>query len=335
MSRWRTFNLLVLLALAAAAAAGWLIYKQATIPFKGYTEPEKFVSVNRGLSVPQIGAELQKAGVVRSGRLFAWYVRLRHPGASLKAGEYRFERPVTLPQVADKLIRGDIFFQRVTIPEGYCADDIANTFVSHGIGTPDRFREAMRNTSLISDLDREAQDLEGYLFPDTYLLPRNTSEQEVVKRMVAGFLHAWTPERQERARALNMTPREVITLASIIEKETGQATERPLVSAVFHNRLRQNIKLGSDPTVVYGVKRVKEYDGVIHQSDLKLDSPYNTYLYAGLPPGPIASPGLASLEAALNPAQVEYLYFVSRNDGSHFFSVQYAEHRRAVQKYQR
>ncbi len=335
MSKRRSLGLLTALTVVVIAVFGWLAYRQTTSPFKGYLEPEKFVTVNRGFSVSQIGAELQKAGVIRSGRLFGWYVRLRHPTASLKAGEYRFDRPLDLQQVVEKLIRGDIFFQRVTIPEGYCAEDIAKAFVSHGIGKLAGFREATRDISLIAKVDPQAQDLEGYLFPDTFLLARNTTEKEVVERMVQGFLRAWTPERQQRARALNMTPREVVTLASIIEKETGQPIERPLVSAVFHNRLKQNIKLGSDPTVVYGVKLVKEYDGVIHKSDLQLDSPYNTYLYAGLPPGPIASPGLASLDAALNPAEVDYLYFVSRNDGSHFFSVQYRDHMRAVQKYQR
>ena len=153
--------------------------------------------------------------------------------------------------------------------------------------------------------------------------------------MIESFRQTWTPEHSRRARELQLSIREVVTLASLIEKETALDQERPLVSAVFHNRLQQNLKLACDPTVIYAVKQVKEFDGIIHQSDLDLDSPYNTYLYPGLPPGPIANPGLESIEAALYPAQVDYLYFVSTNDGSHYFSNNYRDHNRAVRQYQR
>ena len=171
--------------------------------------------------------------------------------------------------------------------------------------------------------------------PDTYLLPHGASPRKIVATMVDDAREFWTDEHLARARDLGLTVRDVVTLASLIEKETGQAEERPLVSAVFHNRLRKGMHLMCDPTVIYGVRLLKEFDGVINQSDLALDSPYNTYRYPGLPPGPITNPGRASLEAALYPAQADYLYFVSRNDGTHVFSEDYRSHERAVRRFQR
>jgi UPF0755 protein len=193
----------------------------------------------------------------------------------------------------------------------------------------------MGNTEAIADLDPEAQNLEGYLFPDTYYLTRGMNEVEIVQSMIDGFRSVWSKEYDVRSRELAMTVREIITLASLIEKEAALPHERDLVSAVFHNRLRLNMKLACDPTVIYAVKLTKPYDGVINQSDLELDSPYNTYLYAGLPPGPIANPGEKAIQSALYPADSNYLFFVSRNDGSHVFSSNYRDHSRAVQQFQR
>jgi len=338
MSRGGT-GVRVLALLAVVIAAGllglFLASRLVSAPYKGYSGSEAFVDIPKGTSVPEIGRILARAGVVSHARVFAWYVRLSYPTSSMKAGEYRFDRASSMQDVAGKLARGDVYVIKVTVPEGFSRTDIVDLLVSSGIGTRDGLMAATRDTKAITQIDNRASDLEGYLFPDTYFFSRRVSEEEVVERMVSRFLGIWTPERQKKARELNMTPREVMTLASIVEKETALPTERPLVSAVFHNRLKKNIALGSDPTVIYSVKLVKNYDGVINQSDLKLDSPYNTYLYYGLPPGPIASPGLASIDAALDPAQVDYLYFVSRNDGSHLFTENYQDHLRGVRQYQR
>lgn len=322
--------LLAMTLLAMIVVARWV-----SAPYRGFQGKESIVLIPKGASVPQISRLLHQSGVIKDPRVFTWYVRLAHRSSSLKAGEYRFEAAASVRQIVRKLLKGEVHVRRITFPEGLCRAEVVDLLVENQVGTAEALERASRDVSLIAQLDPAATDLEGYLFPDTFFFSRATTPQEFIRIMVERFLKTWTPERQKRAAELHMTVREVVTLASIIEKETGLASERPLVSAVFQNRLRKSIPLGSDPTVVYGVKLVKRYDGVIHQSDLQLDSPYNTYLNYGLPPGPIANPGLASIDAALNPAPVEYLYFVSRNDGSHLFSVDYQDHMRAVEKYQR
>ncbi|MFB3902287.1 MAG: endolytic transglycosylase MltG [Acidobacteriota bacterium] len=327
--------LLLLLAVAALLGGLYLASRLVSSPYKGFSGSYVFVDIPRGTSVPEIGRILHRAGVVSHPRLFAWYVRLFYPASSMKAGEYRFDRASSMRDVAGKLFRGEVYVIKVTVPEGFSRTDIIDVLIKNGIGTRQELMAATRDTSAIAGLDSRASDLEGYLFPDTYFFSRRVSEKEVLDRMVSRFLQIWNAERQRKARELSMTPREVVTLASLIEKETALPAERQLISAVFHNRLKKNIALGSDPTVIYSVKLLKDYDGVINQSDLKLDSPYNTYIYYGLPPGPIANPGLASIDAALEPAKVDYLYFVSRNDGSHLFTENYQDHLRGVRQYQR
>ncbi len=304
-------------------------------PFKGFLEPEVRVIVNSGATVNEIGRLLEREGVIASARLFRIYVLLNHLSTRLQAGEYQFSEVASLEEVVDTIVAGHVHYHRVTIPEGLEIPLIASIFAEAGFGTVSQLLTAMNDISAISDLDPLAEDLEGYLFPDTYFLTSGMTERKIVFLMLENFRQFWTPEKQQRAKDLNMTLREIVTLASLIEKETALEGERPLVSAVFHNRLRKNMKLACDPTVIYAVKRVKQYDGVINLSDLGLDSPYNTYLYPGLPPGPIANPGRMALEAALYPADSDYLYFVSRNDGSHFFSVHYQDHAQAVRRYQR
>lgn len=321
--------------LAIAALLVWFVV-QIHQPYQGYPEPSRIVLIERGWTLPRIAEVLHSQGIVRSSSIFRWYVRLALEPSSLKAGEYQFEGPHNLPAVLEKLLLGQVHHYRITIPEGLTLEEIAERLTENGFGEEKQFLKAMQEIDRIRDWDPAAErNLEGYLFPDTYFFPRGVKESEIVKSMIDYFRQTWTPEHSQRARELKFSIREVVTLASLIEKETGLDRERPLVSAVFHNRLRQNLKLACDPTVIYAVKQVKEFDGVINQSDLDLDSPYNTYLYPGLPPGPIANPGLESIEAALYPAQVDYLYFVSTNDGSHYFSNNYRDHNRAVQRYQR
>jgi UPF0755 protein len=316
-----------------AVVAGWS-YWTITAPYlRG--DQARWVWVNPGTSVSRIAEDLQSAGVIRSARAFVWYARGQASSSSLKAGEYHFTHPISTLEVFEKLRKGEVYRVRVTVPEGLSRQEIVMLLSSNGFGPPDRLRQATAARDLIRSLDTAAEDLEGYLFPDTYFFARRATPKEIARTMVSGFTRVWTEGRQERARELGLSVREVVTLASLIEEETGASSERPLVSAVFHNRLRRNIPLACDPTVVYGVKRAKPYDGVINRSDLELDSPYNTYLRAGLPPGPICNPGSASIDAALYPASVDYLYFVSKNDGTHVFSSDYASHQSAVRRYQR
>jgi UPF0755 protein len=236
--------------------------------------------------------------------------------------------------VVDVLVRGDVYTQKVTFPEGLTIDEMAKLYESHGFGRARQFVEAARNVQRIADLDASATDLEGYLFPETYALPRNGGAARLVDLMVERFRSVYGEQMRTRATAQSMTTRQVVTLASLIEKETGKAEERAVIAAVFRNRLKIGMPMQADPTVVYALEKAHRYDGNIRRDDLATDSPYNTYKYPGLPPGPIASPGKASLAAALMPADVSYLYFVSRNDGSHIFATTLAEHSNNVRKFQ-
>jgi UPF0755 protein len=236
--------------------------------------------------------------------------------------------------VVDKLARGEVYVINVTFPEGLTVAEMAQIFESQGFGPRSAFVEAAGDPTPIRELDPNARDLEGYLFPDTYPLSRHTDAPKLVRLMAARFEHAFTPAVRAAADAQGLSTHEVVTLASIVEKETGRPEERPLVAAVYENRLRIGMGLQCDPTVIYALARVGKYTGKLRRDDLFFDSPYNTYRYPGLPPGPIASPGLASLEAAVHPADVAFLYFVGRNDGTHQFSDTLAEHNRNVLKYQ-
>ena len=323
----------LILAATARAASNWW-EARISEPHLGSSTEDRLLTVPFGTSVKGIGRMLQDADVIRSGLVFAAHVRWSGPDP-LQAGEYLFENPISLTQAVQVLRDGRVHHRRITIPEGLTLEEIIGRFVQEGFGRRQELESLTRRTDLLGDLDPEATDLEGYLFPDTYHFTRSDQELTVVSTLVSRFKEVWTPRRQKSADDLGLTIREVITLASLIEKETALPSERALVSAVFHNRLRRNIKLDCDPTIIYALRKGGDYDGVLHKSDLRLDSPYNTYLYAGLPPGPIASPGAASIDAALHPARVRHLYFVSRNDGSHVFSNSYRAHQRAVRRYQR
>ena len=227
-------------------------------------------------------------------------------GRHLKAGEYRFDRAMTPFEIIDKIARGDVFVISVTFPEGLTIAEMAKIFESHGLGPAAAFVRAAKDASPIRELDPAAKDLEGYLFPETYAVPRRTDAAKLTRLMIARFEKVLTPELRQAAAARNLTVRQAVTLASIVEKETAKADERPLVAAVYATRLRIGMPLQCDPTVIYGLVKAGRYDGNIHKDDLSFDSPYNTYRYPGLPPGPIASPGRASLEAAVHPADADY-----------------------------
>jgi len=241
---------------------------------------------------------------------------------------------MTPREVVDKIARGDVYMSPLTFREGLTMREMAALFEERGFGSAKDFLKAAAREELIRDIDPQAPDLEGYLFPDTYTLPRRTTAAELVDRMVDRFEKALTPEIRAKAAARGLSVRQLVTLAALVEKETAKPEERPLVAAVYANRIKIGMGLQCDPTVIYALERAGRYTGNLTRADLQFDSPYNTYRYAGLPPGPIAAPGQASLEAAAEPADVPYLYFVSRNDGSHVFATTLDEHNRNVHEWQ-
>ena len=329
----------VLLALGAvvvvAVALGlvWLLLG-AEKPYKGYAAAEQFVEIPAGAGPAAIGRRLQNAGIVRDELSFRIALWRSGQARRLQAGEYRFDRPMSAREVIDKLVRGEVFLKPVTFPEGLTVRQMSGLYERAGMGPAADFTRAAQKGSLVHDLDPGARDLEGYLFPDTYTLPRKATADDLVARMVTTFRDTLTPELIDRAAARGLSLRELVTLASLVEKETARAEERPLVAAVYSNRLKIGMGMQCDPTVIYALERAGRYTGNLTREDLRFDSPYNTYRYAGLPPGPIASPGKASLEAAAAPADVPYLDFVSRNDGSHVFAATLEEHNRNVFEYQ-
>jgi UPF0755 protein len=326
-------GLAILLTLVAVAAGAW-IYLMVERPYKGYPEAETFVEIAPGSSPKSMGRALADAGVVRHPVAFRAAVWLRGAGRRLQAGEYRFDSPITPKEVVDRIARGDVFLRSVTFREGLTLRQMAAIFEERELGPQTDFLTAASRPEPVREIDPLATDLEGYLFPDTYTLPRRTTADQLIARMVARFDKSLTPEIRQQAAARGLTVRQLVTLASLVEKETAKPEERPLVAAVYSNRLNVGMGLQCDPTVIYALERAGRYTGNLTRADLQFDSPYNTYRYAGLPPGPIAAPGRASLEAASAPADVTYLYFVSRNDGSHAFATTLAEHNRNVQEWQ-
>ena len=305
---------LLLALLAVTAAAWWLL-----APFGPATET--FIDIPSGSSTPRMAALLEQGGAIRSRYAFDLLRLVK--GGRLKAGEYRFDHPATVVDVYCRLARGDVYTRTVVIPEGYNIFDIAHAVEAAGLGPATEFLVAERaNTALIADLSGEKKppSLEGFLFPDTYRFSRHTTPAGMLSVMVKRF-------RQQTANlGLPADALRTVTLASIVEKEVGQSAERPLVASVFENRLERGMPLQTDPTVIYAALLDSRYRGTIYASDLKADSPYNTYRHAGLPPGPIASPGLASLRAVLHPPTSAYLYFVSDGAGHTRFSKTLGEH---------
>ena len=323
----------VLLAIGSAVAVNELVTRLET-PYQDYADGEVFLDVEPGDTTRAIAERLAVAGVVRDERIFRLAVWRSGLDRELQAGEYYFDRPLSAMEVADKIAQGHVYLRSITFPEGLTIEEMARVFETQAFGSSDAFIRAAQRVELIAELDAEASTLEGYLFPETYALPRDATAEDLVNAMVAQFRQAFSNELQRSTAGQEMTVREVVTLASLIQKETGSIDELDLVSAVYNNRLRIGMPLQCDPTVIYALQLDGLYDGNLTRANLQHDSPYNTYRYPGLPPGPIASPGLAVLEASLAPADVSYLYFVSRNDGSHEFANTLRQHNRNVQRYQ-
>lgn len=330
----KTLIALIVLTLAAVAGVSTMLYQRTSEPFKGYDEAELFVTIEPGSGPRVIGKQLIDAGVVRDEATFRAALWRSGRARKLQAGEFRFDRAMTPIEVVDKIARGDVYNRRITFPEGLTIREMARIYEQQGFGKAVDFIAAAADPGAIRDVDAAATDLEGYLFPETYSVPRNTTAKKLVGLMVERFRQLFSAEMRQAAESLELTPRQAVTLASLVEEETAQPDERPIVAAVYMNRLKLGMGMQADPTVIYALQRAGRYDGNLRRDDLSFDSPYNTYRYAGLPPGPIASPGLASLQAAVAPAKVDYLYFVSRNDGSHVFARTLVEHNENVRQYQ-
>ncbi len=290
------------------------------------------ITVEQGASFSRVAARLRSAGVIASKGRFLFAARIMGAFKNTKAGEYEFSPAMTPVTIIRMLKRGEVRQYTITVPEGWAVSDIAALLQRKGLADKDEFLARARDTALVNKLKLPGPTLEGYLFPDTYRLRKGMSATEIIEVMVRRFKAVYKKEFKRAAKKQGLEMREAVTLASIIEKETNATAERPLISSVFHNRLVKGIKLQSDPTVIYAMRA---FDGNIRKKDLKVDSPYNTYRNYGLPPGPIANPGRAALSAAITPADSEYLYFVSKNNGTHYFSASYKEHTRAVNKYQK
>jgi UPF0755 protein len=324
-----------LLLLAVLAGVGWAAWRyETTWPKIAAGAPPVRLVVPPGSSAEAIARQLHGLGLVRHPLVFRVLARRRGKGAQLKAGEYALSGPLSLEGILDALARGDVARRELTVPEGRSLDEIAVLVAGEGLAL-EPFLTAAHDPAPVRDLDPAATDLEGYLFPDTYDVPQSPeAPRALVRRMAERFREVISPELG-RIAGKGMTVRQVVTLASIVELETASADERPRIAAVFRNRLEKGMPLQTDPSIIYALRRAGRWDGNIRKRDLDIDSPYNTYRRAGLPPGPLGSPGREAILAVLDPAETKELYFVSRNDGTHQFSETLVEHNRAVNRYQR
>jgi UPF0755 protein len=315
----------LLVLLAASASAIW-VYRDLHTPIQ-HTKHGQYVEIPRGSSPTTVISKLADEGIIKHKWPLTLYLKLTANGSQLKAGEYDFPSPISPLGVFARLREGEQRMLRLTVVEGWTRWDIANAMYKIPelkLADSTAALPLMNNVSLISELDPKATNLEGYLFPDTYEFHPDTKATEVIAIMVKRFHKEWKPDWSLRARTMKLSPREVVTTASLIETEAKLSEDRPLIASVIYNRLQREIALAVDSTVIYASKLAGKWrnDGKVYKSDVDRRSPYNTRLHSGLPPGPIASPGRSSLEAALNPAQTDYLYYVrepSRNDGKHNF----------------
>ena len=332
-------KLILLLMVVAAGAGAWLWYS-LTQPYQGFPAEGVFVDVPRGASSRGVARLLEKNGVARSAIAFEIYAR-RHPRRSMQAGEYFFDRALNSKDVFWKVAKGEVYEQPFTVREGETMFDIARDLETAKFLPADDFLKAANDGELIHDIAPGAKTLEGFLFPATYQLPRHPVATELAAQMVHKFKEEWShllnasPASGKSAPSDGRPVESVVTLASLVERETPRPEERPLVAGVFENRLRRGMLLQCDPTVIYALERLGQYSGTLTGNDLRFDSPYNTYEHTGLPPGPVGNPGVASLRAAWQPSETDYLYFVANTQGGHFFSATLAEHNKNVVKYRR
>jgi UPF0755 protein len=292
---------------------------------------QKLFTISSGQSLKKIAANLKTRTFITNDRFFIWLAKIKRADKKLQAGEYLLSASKTPEQILTILLQGKVRLYKLTIPEGLNMKEVAGRVAQHSLCSSDQFVSLCHDPVFIQSLGIEAKSLEGYLFPDTYYFPGKAKCRIVISTMVSRFNDIFTAQWKERTRELGFSIAEIVTLASIIEKETGDASERPVIASVFHNRLKKHMRLESDPTVIYGIKN---FDGNIKKKHLQMWTPYNTYQIKGLPAGPIANPGAQSIRAALYPEKTDYLFFVSKKDTTHYFSKTIQEHNRAVRKYQ-
>jgi UPF0755 protein len=331
--------LFIFVGLVTGGIAFW-IYKSVRQPHT-HGKSNQYIQIPKGSTPNEIISKLSAEGVLASELPTQIYLRAFGDASKLKAGEYQFESPISPLQVLQELEKGEERLAKLTIPEGYTRFDIAKRIVEKFPQNPPMDEKAvltlMDDVSLIKDFDPQAKNLEGYMFPTTYSFPKETTTKQVIRTMVEQFKKTWKPEWDDKAKSLGRTPREIVTIASLIETESKFDEERSIVASVIYNRLKKGIALGIDQTAVYIAKMQNRWDGTIHKSDLEVDSPYNTRKYAGLPPGPISSVSESALHAALNPAQSDYIFYVlnvEKNDGSHHFYASAADFERGKADYQ-
>jgi UPF0755 protein len=325
---------LLLVAMVALGVAAYQTIRWAEGPAIPPQEhpPSKVVVIPDGSTFQQVAALLERERLIKSRSAFVLFGKSQSADRKVHAGEYELNPGMTLAEILSKLVNGQVLLRPLTIPEGLTITQIADLVSQQGLTDRAEFLRLAKDAAFVASLGIKAETLEGYLYPDTYKFSRPVKAREVLVAMVEQLRQVVGPDLLARMQELKMTLHEVLTLASVIEKETGSGGERPEISAVFHNRLKKHIPLQSDPTVIYGLPA---FDGNLHKKDLSSPSPYNTYRVQGLPPGPIANPGIQAIRATLYPSDSRSLYFVSRNDGTHQFSATLIEHNQAVEKYQK
>lgn len=330
----RAAGALALAVVAAIVAVGLWLRQDWRTPYGNFSKPGMFVEIQRGSSRKAITELLVSSGVIRSSASFR-LLASRSPRERLRAGEYLFDRPRTPEEIFRMLAEGRVYLHTLTVPEGYSMIDIAETVAREKLATREAFLAAARDPEAVRDLAPAARTLEGFLFPDTYKFPRGMPAQKIAEAMVRRFRQVWSALPAKDTVAGGTGALGIVTMASLVERETGVLEERPRVASVFYNRLRRGVALDCDPTVIYALRLEDLYGGALTSGDLRFDSPYNTYRHRGLPPGPIANPGEASLRAALQPEKTDYFYFVADAGGHHIFSRTLAEHNRNVAKYRK
>jgi peptidoglycan lytic transglycosylase G len=321
--------ILLVVVILLAPPAGFAVFLNTPA---GDGKTSRVFDFPEGYTLRKFAGDLERGGVIPSGRMLVLYARLRGADARIKAGSYQFTDGISAAEMLRKMVAGEVFAYRFAVPEGYSLYQVAELLESRQLYQKDDFLKQCFDRSLLQELGIGGKSVEGYLYPSTYTIPPAMSAADLIRMMVGQFDRVYGQKFAGREQAAGLTTREVITLASLIEKEAVIPAERPLIASVFRNRLRIGMPLQSDPTAIYGVRA---FTGSVTKQDIQRNTPYNTYLIKGLPPGPIGSPGSAAIEAALAPAQTSYLYFVARKDGTHQFSVNLDEHNRAVSRYLR
>ena len=307
------------------------LWRYAHLPPDANASPA-ILTVRAGQGLNTIAQQLEQAGLIEYPFKYKLLLLFRGEAKKLKAGKYMLAASMTPLEIADKIVRGDVHLYKLTVPEGYNLHQIAERVDSARIASEDAFYKAATDPTAVRRQNINASTFEGYLFPETYYFPPQSTPAQIITRMVKQFRVVFTAEMRQRAQEMNLSVHQVVTLASIIEKETGAAEERAVISSVFHNRLKKRMRLESDPTVIYGIK---SFDGNLTRKHLNTPTSYNTYVIKGLPPGPIANPGREAIRAALYPADTRFLFFVSKKDHTHYFSANLKSHNRAVRKYQK